>query len=75
MACRGQHRFSTGSGNDGKQPALTGQSGYKNGPPNWASDSPFLNQKNPRNRRSVTVYQPLSSWRAITMRWTWLVPS
>jgi ADP-ribose pyrophosphatase YjhB (NUDIX family) len=45
------------------------------GPPNWASDSPVLNQKNPRIRRSAPHYQPFSSCRAITIRWIWFVPS
>jgi hypothetical protein len=27
------------------------------------------------NRRSATLNQPFSSWRAMTMRWIWLVPS
>ena len=36
-ARQGQHRFSTRSGNDGKQPALIGQTGHKGTPPGpWA---------------------------------------
>ena len=29
----------------------------------------------PRIRRPAAKYHPLGSWRAMTMRWIWLVPS
>jgi hypothetical protein len=49
----GQHRFSTGSGNDGKQPALTGQSRHESGPPDSRAGRPVHNVHNPRSPRSV----------------------
>jgi hypothetical protein len=36
IARRGQHRFSTLPGNDGKYPGSTGQSGHENGSPHLA---------------------------------------
>jgi hypothetical protein len=36
---------------------------------------PYPNQKNPRISSSAAQFQPLSSCRAITVRWIWLVPS
>ena len=72
---QGQHGFSTGSGNDGKQPARTGQSTHENGPPNSIVGRPVPREANPRNRRSASKYTYLSSCLAITIRWIWLVPS
>jgi hypothetical protein len=75
MGSRYQHGFSTGSGNDGKQPAPTGQSGHETGPPSPSAGRPVHVQHDPRNSRSECEYQPFSNCRAITTRWIWFVPS
>ena len=75
MMPRYQHGFSTGSGNDGKQPSRTGQTGHQNGPSSSALDNLFPNQKNQRIRRSTPEYTYLSSCLAMTIRWIWFVPS
>jgi hypothetical protein len=38
---------------------------------------PFLLQAAPapRNSPATCLFQPFRSWRAMTMRWIWLVPS
>jgi hypothetical protein len=71
----GQHRFSTGSRNNGKQPASIGRSGHVNGTPDSWVRRPVLSEVNPRNSRSAVRHRYLRSCRAITMRWIWLVPS
>ena len=71
----GQHRFSTGSGNDGKQPAPIGQSRHENGPPDSSAGRPVHIKKNPRSPRSTPQQTYLSNCRAITIRCIWLVPS
>jgi hypothetical protein len=43
--------------------------------PQLQSDSPLSGNEDRKNSRSATEFHPLSSCRAITTRWIWLVPS
>jgi hypothetical protein len=52
IGSRYQHGFSTGSGNDGKQPALSGQTGHETGPVNSRADRPGSRVHDRYNRRS-----------------------
>ena len=53
----------------------SGNPRHENGPPDLCVWRPELPKPITRIRRSVPVHQPLSNWRAMTMRWIWLVPS
>jgi hypothetical protein len=52
IGSRYQHGFSTASGNDGKQPALSGHTGHETGPVNSRADRPGSRVHDRYNRRS-----------------------
>jgi hypothetical protein len=74
----GQHKLSTRSGNDGNQPGTTGIAPSRPARP----DRP---QTDPHSRATAQELAPdqrkrqppgyFRSWRAMTTRWIWFVPS
>jgi hypothetical protein len=40
-----------------------------------SADGRIVHDLDLRERRQIFDWIPLRSWRAITIRWTWLVPS
>jgi hypothetical protein len=54
---------------------VTGQSRHEKGLPASGVRQSIPPGDSPRNRRSAPKSTYFSSWRAITIRWIWLVPS
>jgi hypothetical protein len=75
MGSRYQHGFSTASGNDGKQPALSGQTGHETGPVNSRADRPGSRVHDRYNRRSNYRTSSPVIVRPISIRWISDVPS
>ena len=72
---RYQHGFSTRSGNDGKQPARSGQTGHENGPVNSRADRPAFRVHGRYIRRSgYRTSSPVTA-RPTIIRWISDVPS
>nr|WP_237745171.1 hypothetical protein [Kribbella catacumbae] len=57
--------------------AVTEQAAVRSPTASWEPDG-GLSAENPKSASDLQKYpqlRPLSSWRAMTIRWTWLVPS
>jgi putative NAD(P)-binding protein len=72
---RYQHGFSTRSGNDGKQPARSGQTGHETGLIHSGADRPVFRVHDRYISRSGSRTSSPVTARPISIRWISLVPS